>query len=200
MNSVYTGLAISRQFPASRPPDLTARNGWPAPQVPGNFTPMNTCFSFRITALPRSEFAPLFGLAERELARRGVRRVLVDSKPGFPCRISLADAEPGENVILLPFTHHAVDSPYRASGPIFVREQAMEAVLSAGEVPEAVRRRLLSVRAYDRDGMMIDGEVTRGGELEACIEKFFADPRVDRLHLHNAKPGCYLCAVERISG
>ena len=153
--------------------------------------------SFRLISLPLERFEHLFSLSERELAERGARRMKVDAKPGFPCRISLADAEPGERVLLLPFTHHDVDSPYRASGPIFIREGVAAVAPRAGEVPEAVRRRLLSVRAYDRNGMMIDADVTEGTELENCVDRYFSNRSVDRLHLHIARPGCYFCCVER---
>jgi len=122
----------------------------------------------------------------------------VDAKPGFPCRVSLEDAEIGEQVILLPFLHHEVESPYRASGPIFVRENAKEAALSVGEVPELVSTRTMSVRAYDENSMMIDGTVVPGSEIKAHIEKLFADPKIAYLHLHNAGAGCYSCRVERV--
>ncbi|HST30127.1 MAG TPA: DUF1203 domain-containing protein [Chthoniobacterales bacterium] len=121
----------------------------------------------------------------------------MDAKPGFPCRVSLQDAEIGETVILLPFVHHSVDSPYRASGPIFVRENAREADLDVGEIPEVVSTRTMSVRAYDKNSMMIDGAVVPGSEIKAHIEKLFADPKIAYRHLHNAGAGCYSCSVER---
>src|SRR5262249_25942493 len=124
-------------------------------------------------------------------------RCLADKKPGFPCRVSLLDAEPGERLILVPFSHQAVDSPYRASGPIFVREGAKQAILDVNEVPESVRGRLFSIRAYDSNGLMLDAEVAEGCELEAQIERFSALPAVAYLHLHNARPGCYSCRVDR---
>jgi hypothetical protein len=158
---------------------------------------MKTSVSFRIRALPVNLFAPLFSLIDAELTKHHARRCVVDKKPGFPCRVSLVDAEPGERVILLPFPHHAVESPYQASGPIFVRENAREAILDVGEVPESVRQRLLSIRAYDQAGVMVDAEVAEGRELEAQIERFFADSRVACIHLHNARPGCYSCRVDR---
>ena len=157
---------------------------------------MNT--NFRIVGLSLKEFQPLFSLNDEELAQKSARRVIVDSKPGFPCRIGLADAEIGETVILLPFVHHDVDSPYRASGPIFVRENAKEAELSVGQVPELVSSRTMSVRAYDNHSMMLDGSIVPGSEIKAHIEKLFADPNVAYLHLHNAGAGCYSCKVERI--
>jgi len=157
---------------------------------------MTNCF--RIVGLPLANFTPLFSLSESELAQKHARRLIVDAKPGFPCRVSLEDAELSERVILLPFVHQPAASPYQASGPIFVRESANEAILAPGEIPEVVRSRLMSVRAYNDEGMMLDAAVTVGSELEPHIEKFFANSRVSYLHLHNAGAGCYSCRVERV--
>ncbi|MFN8012819.1 MAG: DUF1203 domain-containing protein [Holophagaceae bacterium] len=153
--------------------------------------------SFRISALPREPFEALFALGELELARLGMRRRLAREKPGYPCRVSLEDASVGESVLLLPFEHHAVDSPYRASGPIYVREGAVRASPGAGEVPAFFRHRLLSARAYSAKGMMRDAEVVEGTDLEAALEALFADPKVAYVHLHNAKPGCFMARVDR---
>jgi Protein of unknown function (DUF1203) len=154
--------------------------------------------SFRIVGLPLEEFQPLFSLHDQELTQKGARRMTVDAKPGFPCRVSLEDAAIGEKVILIPFVHHDVDSPYRASGPIFVREDAIEADLRVGEIPGLVSSRTMSVRAYDKDSMMIDAAVVPGSEIKDRIEKLFTDPRIAYLHLHNAGAGCYSCKVERV--
>ncbi len=127
-----------------------------------------------------------------------MRRMIADEKPGFPCRVSLADAEVGETVLLLPFVHHDVASPYRASGPIFVRRGAATAMPAVGEIPLMFRHRLLSVRAYDAGGMMVGAEVVKGSELEPSIGHLFARERVNYLHIHNASPGCYNCRVVRV--
>ncbi|MGH7543490.1 MAG: DUF1203 domain-containing protein [Gemmatimonadota bacterium] len=153
--------------------------------------------SFRFIALPAERFAPLFGQSDAELEEIGARRMVVHEKSGFPCRVSLEDAAVGETVILTPFVHHDVASPYRASGPIFVRSGARTAAPSAGEVPEMFRHRKLSVRAYDAAGMMVSAEVVNGGDLEAPVRRLFADDVVSYLHIHNAGPGCYNCRVER---
>ncbi len=153
--------------------------------------------SFRFVALPFERFAPLFGKSDAELQAAGARRMLADEKPGYPCRVSLADAEVGESVLLLPFTHHDVSSPYRASGPIFVRSGARTATPAAGEIPAMFHHRLLSVRAYDGAAMLVGAEVVSGGELEAAIRTLFAGEGVSYLHIHNARPGCYNCRVER---
>ena len=77
---------------------------------------------FRITGLDAGRFSHLFGLSDAELARHRALRQTCDEKPGFPCRVSLEDAEPGESVLLVNFEHLPVDSPYRASHAIYVRE------------------------------------------------------------------------------
>ena len=153
--------------------------------------------NFKIVGLPLAQFQPLFSLDDNELAQKGARRLVVDAKPGFPCRVSLQDAEIGERVILVPFVHHDVESPYRASGPIFVRETAKQIELAPGEIPEVVAGRVMSVRAYSDKGMMVNAAVTPGKELKSQIEKFFGDETISYLHLHNAGAGCYSCRVER---
>src|SRR5438270_410015 len=120
--------------------------------------------NFRIAGLPLAQFQPLFSLAENKLAQKGARRLVADAKPGFPCRVSLQDAEIGERVILIPFLHHDVESPYRASGPIFVRERAKEIQPAPGEIPEVAAGRIMSVRAYNDKGMMLNAAVTPGKE------------------------------------
>lgn len=152
--------------------------------------------SFRITGLAPEPFQHLFALSDAELAARGAVRRIADRKPGFPCRISLTDAEPGQEVILTHFEHHAVASPFRASHAIYVRrgEERYEAI---DQVPEQLRLRLLSVRAFDRAGMLVDADIVDGPTLEPVITRLLGDPRADYLHVHYAKPGCYAARIDR---
>jgi hypothetical protein len=152
---------------------------------------------FQFVALTPEPFAPLFSLSDAELRARSIRRTVVDETPGFPCRVSLADAEVGETVVLLPYTHHDVDTPYRASGPIYVREGVTAARPAPGEVPAMFRHRLLSVRAYDSSAMLVAAEVVPGADLEAALHRLFIPESVAYLHIHNALPGCYNCRVDR---
>jgi hypothetical protein len=153
--------------------------------------------SFRITSLDYAAFAPLFEYEEAALAAIGARRVFADADRGFPCRVSLVDARAGEELLLLRYPHQPADSPYRASGPIYVRRDAQARVLAVGEVPDYVRRRVISLRGYDAADMMVDADVVPGDDVAARIERSFADPAVRYLHLHNAGAGCYSCRVER---
>jgi Protein of unknown function (DUF1203) len=154
--------------------------------------------NFQISALPQDAFAPLFTLNDEQLRERGAKRCVADRIPGFPCRVSLQDAAPGEPVVLVPFTHQAADSPYRASGPIFIREAARRASPGVNEVPELLRLRLLSLRAYDTDALMVEADVVDGRELESRVGRLFADPRVAYLHVHFAGAGCYMCRIDRV--
>lgn len=154
--------------------------------------------SFQITALPVEKFEPLFMQSDAALSALGVRRVVAESKPNYPCRVSLVDAEIGEEVLIIPFVHHDVLSPYRASGPIFVRVHAHPALLQAGEIPALLRSRLLSVRGYDASAMMISADVANGNDLDGLIAKRFDNANIKYLHIHNASPGCYNCRVDRI--
>ena len=159
-----------------------------------------TTSTFRISGLPLAPFTPLFAWSDAELSAHGMRRVVADEHPGFPCRVSLVDAQPGETLILRNYTHHDVDGPYRASGPIYVRDRATPADIAPGDVPDLVRRRLLSLRAYDAAGMLREADVAEGRELPALVARMFADAGVAYIHVHNARPGCYSCRIDRAPG
>ena len=152
---------------------------------------------FRFRGLSAEPFAPLRALDDAELAARGMRRMIADEKPGFPCRVSLEDAEPGERLILLPFEHQPAHSPYRAAGPIFVRETARKTYDQSGELPPVLRGRLLSVRAYDRNGLMVDADVIDGNDAAALLARQFERADADYIHIHFARRGCYACRVDR---
>ncbi|MDP1748907.1 MAG: DUF1203 domain-containing protein [Reyranella sp.] len=152
---------------------------------------------FRIKGLSPEPFRHLYGLPEGELARHGVTRYLVDKKPGYPDRIEMRDAEPGETVLLLNHVCQPANTPYHASHAIFVREGAEEPYDRVNEVPEVMRVRLLSLRGYDARGMMLDADVVEGQSLEPVIERLFANRDIAYIHVHNAKRGCYSGCIDR---
>jgi Protein of unknown function (DUF1203) len=152
---------------------------------------------FRITGLDPSPFRALYGLANVELARLGVKRCRVDAKPGFPDRVEMRDPEPGESVLLLNYVHQPADSPYRASHAVFVREGAERAYEGVDETPECLRLRMLSLRAFDASGDMVDADLADGRDIEAAIERLFGNPAADYIHAHYAKRGCYAARIDR---
>ncbi len=154
--------------------------------------------TFLIKGLPVEEFQPLFGLSEAALAARGVIRKRADAKPGYPCRITLEDAEPGETLLLLNYESHKAATPYRSSYAIFVRESAKNAPTLVDELPPVMQARPIALRIFSADGMLIGADLGRNGaETTAKIETIFADPAASYIHAHNAMHGCFAAAIER---
>ncbi len=152
---------------------------------------------FQISSLPQSRFEHLFGLSAEELASLRARRMIATKKPGFPCRVSLADAEIGEEVLLVNYQHQSADTPYQASHAVFVRSRAIQPELKVNEVPAMLRSRTLSLRAFDQTGMLVAAEVVEGKVLEAGLEAMFANPAAAYIHVHFANAGCYAARVDR---
>lgn len=153
--------------------------------------------TFRIRGLPAEDFAHLFDLSDEALATLGaVRRIADERTPGYPCRVSLTDSRPGDELLLVNYEHHNVPSPYRMRFAIYVRrgEETLDAI---DTIPEQLRRRQLAVRAFDAEAMMVGWELVEGKALEGAIERLFADPRAVYLHIHFAAPGCYAARVDR---
>jgi Protein of unknown function (DUF1203) len=154
-------------------------------------------YSFQILGISHEQFEPLFLLSNEQLKEHGAERRIATESPGYPCRISLEDAGVGEELLLLPYLHQPAASPYRSSGPIFVRRGAKQRRLGVGEVPSYVSSRLMSVRAYDAAHMMVAASVCEGVHAAQELEKYFSNDQVEYIHLHNAKQGCFSCQVIR---
>jgi hypothetical protein len=150
--------------------------------------------NFRIVGLPANGFEHLFELSDADLAAVGGVRRTADGN--YPCRVSLTDSQPGEELLLVNYEHHSVDSPYRMRFAIFVREgdQTYDKV---NEVPEQLRKRMLAVRSFDSNGMMVDHRLVDGPEVEPVIERLLTPSNVDYLHIHFASAGCYAAKAVR---
>jgi hypothetical protein len=150
--------------------------------------------TYRIRGLPAENFTHLFGLSDVDLAAQGGVRRTVDGN--YPCRVSLTDSQPGEELLLINYEHHPVDSPYRMRFAIFVREgdQTYDKV---DEIPEQLRNRILAVRSFDSSAMMVANQLVDGNEIEPVLEKMLAPSNVDYLHVHFAAAGCYAARVQR---
>jgi hypothetical protein len=149
-----------------------------------------------VRGLDPTPFRPLFGLSEEELAKHGAVRMTVNS-PTFPCRVSLTDRALGEKVLLLNHVSHDVANPYRAAHAIFVTEGEEEPGQYINEVPPVFKSRVLSLRGFDKDGMMADALLTQPGEADAGIRKLFENPAIRTIHAHNATRGCFSAKIER---
>jgi hypothetical protein len=153
--------------------------------------------TFRVIGLDVAPFRPLFGLPEAELRSRGASRIIADAGAGYPCRVSLEDAQPGEPLLLINFEHQPAANPYRSCHAIFVRESARQAFVGIGDIPEVLRKRFLSIRAFDSDDMMVDADVVDGTDAETLIERLLSRSDTAYLHAHFAKRGCYGARIER---
>ena len=154
--------------------------------------------SFVIQALEADQFSHLFSMSAADLKGHHALRCKVTDEPGFPCRISLADADIGEEVILLHYTHQPEDTPYRASHAIYVRENVTTAQPAPRDIPETLKMRLSSVRAFTATHLMKIADVVDGADLGDILNSIFTDPDIAYIHIHNAKTGCFLAKAARI--
>lgn len=154
--------------------------------------------TFHIRGLDPAPFASLFDRRDDELAALGIRRRIADAEPGYPCRVSLAHAPVGSELLLLPYEHQpSARSPYRASGPIYIRRGATRWD-RAGVLPDClVRARALSLRGYDHEDLIADSAVVPPAELLPRLEAMLGNAALAYVHVHNAGPGCFSCRVDR---
>ncbi|MFO1187205.1 MAG: DUF1203 domain-containing protein [Alphaproteobacteria bacterium] len=96
-------------------------------------------------------------------------------------------------MILASFAHQPAATAYHQAGPIFVRRGVARWAPAPGEVPPALSRRMLSIRAYDAAGNVVDADLADGREAEALIARLLARADTDYLHAHYARRGC--CAA-----
>lgn len=154
--------------------------------------------SFRIRGLDPAPFVHLYGMSEGDLLAAGVRRVIADGRPVFPDRVELRDARAGESVLLLNYTHQPADTPFHSRYAIYVLEGAETVFDRADHVPEALRSRPISLRAFDEAGMLLRAELAEGLAVEGAIRNLLDDRGVAYLHAHYAAPGCYAARVDRL--
>ena len=151
--------------------------------------------TYRISGLDPAPYKPLFGLSDEQLAGQHAIRMTVTERPGFPCRVSLVDRDIRESVLLLNHVSHDFANPYRASHAIFVADADRAEFID--ELPPVFAGRVLSLRRFDGDGMMMDALLAQPGEAEAAIRTLFDNPAIDTIHAHNATRGCFSAKIER---
>ncbi len=153
--------------------------------------------SFRITGLDSDQFSHLYGMTDEELAKHGARRKVLAEGSVVPDRIELREVRAGETAILLNYLHQPADTAYRASHAIFIREGAVQSCNEVDVIPDLLKTRLISLRAFSHEHELAAADVVDGDQLPPLIEKFFNDPAVAYLHAHYARPGCYAAKIER---
>jgi hypothetical protein len=154
--------------------------------------------SFQITALDPKPFEHLFDLTADQLKQQNAVRVTANESPGFPCRVSLMDANIGDTLILVNHQHLNVASPYAATHAIYVRQGVKQAQPPKSTVPDVLATRLLSIRAFDKSGMMQQADVVDGQTLAQHLPKMFENPKIAHIDIHNAKQGCFAARAHRM--
>jgi hypothetical protein len=152
--------------------------------------------TYRIEGLSPEPFRPLFCMSGEALAERGARRVTAEAGGGYPCRVSLKDAVPGEELMLLNHVSHDVPTPFRSAYAIYVRRDAVPAHFE-DEAPAYLDRRTLGLRGFDAAGMLRNALLALPGEADARIRALLAEPGIATIHAHNAAQGCFLARIER---
>ena len=152
---------------------------------------------FRVSGLSPEPFRPLFGLTDTELAALGARRMRVDACPGYPDRVTLREVPVGEHVLLVNHMSQIADTPYRASHAIFIWEGAETPFDAVDRIPEVLETRLLSLRGFDRNGMMVDADIASGKDVPDLIQRLFSYPAIETIHAHNARRGCFAARIDR---
>ena len=153
--------------------------------------------TYKFSGLEPSLFTHLIGLTDEELAAHGAVRMTAKGQPSFPCRVQLDDAKAGESLLLVNQVSHDGNNPYRASHAIFVSESATQPAVYEGQIPPALDRRILSLRAFDRAGMMVDAALAQPGEADPIVRRMLANDDVDHVDAHTAVRGCFMARAER---
>jgi hypothetical protein len=153
--------------------------------------------TYRITGLDPAEFAPLFALDDSALAAQRAQRVTAAASKGFPCRVSLRDADEGDELVLLHYANHAVDTPYRNAFAIYVRKDAAKAAEYVDTAPTVFQGRPIALRGYTAGGMLADARLALPGEADTAIRALLEDEAIAYIDAHNAAHGCFSARVHR---
>ena len=153
--------------------------------------------TYQINGLSPRLAKPFESVNDAKLATLGAVRMVATSKPGFPCRISLTNAEVGEEIILFHHISHDVDSPYRSAYAIFIRTGLTEAAHYTDEVPPIFQDRNLGMRAFGKDAMLKTAILSLPGNADKSIRELFELDEVAYIDVHNAAYGCFAARVER---
>jgi len=127
----------------------------------------------------------------------GTVRVTATTKPGFPCRVTLEDAEAGEELLLFNHVSHDVESPYRSRYAIYARIGAKTAARYIDAVPPIFVGRPLSMRAFGADAMLKTARLVMPGDADKTIRQLFELEEVAYIDVHNAAYGCFAARAER---
>jgi len=152
--------------------------------------------SFRCVAI-RTEEAVRLRRATRDDFGHPIQRIDLDRS--YPCRHCLREASASSGMLLLSYQTPKPKSVYGQPTAIFMCVADCERFREPDAIPDIVRNRLVSFRAFRSDGLMIydANEIVEGNEHIAAVRRILARDDVAYINAHTAKAGCHLCHVER---
>lgn len=153
--------------------------------------------TYSIRGLDPQQFAPFFAMSGEELASRRALRTRAKASAGFPCRVSLRDADEGEELLLVNYENHATQTPYRNAFAIFVRKDAEAPARFVDTVPPVFEGRPIALRGYDANGMLASARLALPGEVDRIIRELLEDGTIAYIDAHNAAHGCFSARIER---
>lgn len=124
----------------------------------------------------------------------------VELAAGFgPCRSCLRTFNEGqEERVLFTYNTFSDTTITPLPGPVFIHRDACAPYAEAG-MPSDLNTLDLLVEAYNEDGSVIAWEHPAPGNVEDAVLKLFSTQEARFLHLRNAKAGCYVARVERLT-
>ena len=153
--------------------------------------------TYRIAGLEPAEFTHYFAMDDAGLAAHRATRAEATASRGFPCRVSLRDAEKGEELLLVHHVNHAVETPYRNAFAIYVRKDAAARAEYIDQCPPVFKGRPIALRGYDAGGMLAAARLALPGEADIAIRELLEDPAIAYIDAHNAAHGCFSARIER---
>lgn len=153
--------------------------------------------TYLIEGLDPAPFRHLFAMEEAELAAHRAVLQTASASRGFPCRVSLRDADEGDQLLLVHHTSHAVETPYRNAFAIFVRRAASEPACYVDECPPVFAGRPLGLRGYTAAGNLLTARLAMPGAADDIIREMLSDPAITYIDAHNAAHGCFAARVQR---
>ncbi|RPH55922.1 DUF1203 domain-containing protein [bacterium] len=115
-----------------------------------------------------------------------------------PCRSCLRTFEEGkEERILFTYDPFAGLDAYPSPGPVFIHREGCARYEEEG-FPEGIRHLPLTLEAYGRGRWLVARERVAGGDVDGPVERLFAHPAVEYIHVRNTEAGCYIARIERV--
>jgi hypothetical protein len=115
-----------------------------------------------------------------------------------PCRHCLRTFAVGvDRRILFTYDRFAGIESLPLPGPVFVHAQACARYSEGAGFPEELRPHPPTLDAYARGRRLLTQEYVTDGNTERAVERLFARPEVDYIHVCDTAAGCYDFRIER---